>query len=89
MKRLVLAFALTFGLLGAAFAQSTLYWYNFKSQQMEARTDTPSAEKMREYIPQIPPAQGLYDVYIKMGKSHVEAAVLVLEAVVGERKPAK
>jgi len=87
MKRLLISLVLMFALAGVALADApSIAWHNYKSGQTEYVHGMPSEEKMREFIPQIAPAQGLYDVYIALGKTPAEAAILVLEAVIGERK---
>ena len=85
-----MSLVLMFALAGVALADTpSLGWHNFKTGQIEYIHGTPSAEKMHEFIPQIAPAQGLYDVYISMGKTPAEAAALVLQAIVDVSKTDK
>lgn len=66
---------------GLTQAESTCpsFLYNHKTQQYEEVQGTPLAEKMPEFIPQKRGAQGLYRAHIKLGKTPIEAAVLVLK----------
>ena len=57
------------------------YWYNFKTGEYDFIR---SPDNMKDYIPQNSAAQGLYDCYIKMGKSPTEASIETLKACVGE-----
>ena len=57
---------------------------NFKTDLVEERKQNdsvPSAEKMREYIPQDVLTQWLYGELLKIGYSPAEAVVLTLEAI--------
>ena len=56
-------------------------WFNYATQQHEYRS-TPA--DFTNYIPQNPAAQGLYQCYIQMGETPIEAAIKVCRACVGE-----
>lgn len=62
-------------------------WSNQKTGRVEwFEADAfPPAERMKEFLPQNPAAQGLYDVYIDQGKTPEESAILVLESSLGIR----
>lgn len=53
------------------------YWFNFVTNQHEY-INTPA--DFSAYLPQIPAAQNLYGLHLKMDKTPIEAARLVLEA---------
>ncbi|QQS15944.1 MAG: hypothetical protein IPK84_01065 [Candidatus Moraniibacteriota bacterium] len=66
----------------SARAVGYVAWSNQKTGQTEwFEADAfPPAERMKEFLPQNPAAQGLYDVYIDQGKTPEESAILVLES---------
>jgi hypothetical protein len=80
-----------FGFANSALAQSIAQsgnynYYNFAGLQMETIPEFPTAEKMREFIPQTPEEQNLYDLQIQSGKSPMEAVEVVLEGVIATLK---
>jgi len=58
-----------------------LLWYNYKTGRFESR-ETPS--DFTDYIPQSPPAQGMYSVLLEMGQAPIFAALEVLTACAKE-----
>lgn len=81
MKKFLAVFLFVFLFSGTALSQEMSYWYNYSKGEMEARLSPPPQQQMIDFIPQVPAAQGLYETYLAMGKNHIEAARLVLEAV--------
>jgi len=65
------------------YSTTLVSWYNFNTGEHEVRS-TPNEEEMSLYIPQSSPVQAMYELCLKMGKNHIEAAVEVLKACVGE-----
>lgn len=53
-----------------------MYWYNFKTEEWELIVDGPS--DYAPYLPQSQPAQALYVLYQKTGKTPAESAIEVL-----------
>lgn len=60
-------------------------WYNFGTGEYDYLYESP--ENFADYIPDIPAAQSMYALLVKMGNSPIESALRVLTACVGE--PAK
>ena len=58
------------------------YWYNFFKGKYEYLETPP--EHCSDYIPQDPGVQSLYQCYIALGDTSVEAAIKVLKVYVGE-----
>lgn len=61
------------------------YWYNFKTESYEY---IESPTDFADYIPQSPPAQSLYKLYIEIGDDPLEASIKVLKASIGEKPEA-
>ena len=59
-------------------------YYNHRTGSYDYLTETPA--DWSDYIPQVPAAQGLYQLHLQMGKTPVEAAIEVLRAVLGETR---
>jgi hypothetical protein len=57
-----------------------IYWNNLKTGESEYLTTAP-IERMEEFIPQLPAAQNLYRIHLKLGKTPLDAAREVLEVV--------
>lgn len=55
-------------------------WHNFRTGEYEYLSEVPT-ERMHDYIPQYPPAQMLYQLHRKLGKTELEAAREVLQKV--------
>lgn len=66
--------------------ESAYAWNNFKTGETEYFNKIPPGDRMKEFIPQSPAAQGLYNCHIKTGKTPIEALILVLEAATGDVK---
>ena len=62
--------------------ESAMAWYNFATKEYEYLYDTPT--DFTNYIPQDPSAIGLYECYIELGETPVEAAVAVLSVCAGK-----
>lgn len=60
---------------------ASLAWYNYKTNEFEYLAGQPPKERMKEFIPQYISAQNLFDLYIEMRKTELEALIKVLEAV--------
>lgn len=54
-------------------------WHNFKTGQTEFHEGNPPVEKLKDFLPQIPPLLGMFDCYIAMGKTPMEAFVICSE----------
>ena len=61
------------------------YWHNYVTGEYDYREFPTSFDDARAYIPQIPAAQGLFQVYEKMELPLLEAMTKTLEACVGKR----
>lgn len=59
------------------------FYYNFRTGDYDARSTTP--DDWSDYLPQNPPAQNLYRLYLKMGDTPDDAALKVLSAVIEAR----
>lgn len=55
-------------------------WHNFKTGESDHHEGCPPDDKMKEYIPQLLAAQGLYDCYIGQGSTPMESMGKVLKA---------
>lgn len=62
-----------------------LLWYNFRTGQYDARAEPPDGDELRNYISQIPAAQSLFGIYVKMGDAPINAAIKVLRAVLSQK----
>lgn len=63
--------------------KSLMAWYNFAKEEYEYFAEPPGDYK--EYIPQSPAAQGLYNLLMEhRGQSSQEAAIHVLDKACGE-----
>jgi len=65
-----------------------LSWENYKTGEVEIFIVGPPDSRMKEFIPQIPGAQGLYDLYIAKGDGCMDAAskVMIKCIDVGEKR---
>lgn len=59
-----------------------LRWFNYKTETYESLAGTPPIERIGEFLPQNPAAQGLYEVYRALGNAPLEAMRLVLQCVI-------
>ena len=61
------------------------YWFNYHTQEFEARDAPETAADALDCLPQIPAAQGLYRVHRAKGEDIMESMRLTLLACVGEK----
>ena len=60
---------------------STHTWYNCRTKTFDDIQGVP--EDFSDYIPQSAPAQNLYNLLIETGKTSIEAALHILQFIVG------
>lgn len=58
-------------------------WYNYRTKDYDYYSEAP--DDLHDYIPQIAPAQNLFNLYLQMGKTQMEAMLLVMNAVLGDK----
>jgi len=66
--------------------QFKIQYFNHKTGQFEYGPDEMTDEKAREYIPQIAPAQGIYECRRGLGDTVLEAMLYTLTACVKASK---
>lgn len=77
----VLLIALVIAVISSAgMARPVLY--NFRTQLYQGVPQNPTADKMRDFIPQHEAAQGLYTTLLKTGKTPTEAVIDVTQEVI-------
>ena len=64
----------------ATGSDSESSWYNYKSKKTEQLANPP-LDRLEEFLPQTPPALGLYKTYQTKGMPPLEAYVQVLKDI--------